>query len=300
MKLIKSVFKNLLPAELINQIRHLRNRNTELGVLRTEVIKYYSELSDGERSEEHDQIVSFVKQYGIATFPYRFIFNYDSSKIKVYRDEDLEMHYVLHDGKRLYFKRSWDEETVRESYNFLSIEQDEQSPHRYLTDEFYVNQGDVVLDIGAAEGNFSLSIVDDASKLYIFEADSEWIEALTATFAPWKDKVQIINKYVSDKNSKTDVTIDDFISIDTDANIIKIDAEGAEKQIIAGADKTIKSNKNLKIAICTYHNQNDELELADLLQGYEFKTPTSNGYMFFLEDKLTAPFLRKVLIRAHY
>jgi hypothetical protein len=35
-------------------------------------------------------------------------------------------------------------------------EQDPDSPHRYLTDSFTIGNDDVLADIGAAEGNFSL------------------------------------------------------------------------------------------------------------------------------------------------
>jgi predicted RNA methylase len=52
---------------------------------------------------------------------------------------------------------------------------------RYTTSVF--NQADdVVADLGAAEGNFSLSIINKVKKIYIFEYDKEWVEALKAPF----------------------------------------------------------------------------------------------------------------------
>lgn len=39
-------------------------------------------------------------------------------------------------------------------YRYILLEQDEKSPHRYLTSEFDVSEGDVVVDVGVAEGNF--------------------------------------------------------------------------------------------------------------------------------------------------
>lgn len=299
MNIVKQIYKSLVPQNLRTRIRLLKNHNTELGVLRKEFIDYYSKIPAEKKSDEINKIVSFVKDNGIATFPYPFIKNYDPSNVEVYKDDVLGMYYVMHEGKRLYFKRSWDEATVRESYNFLLIEQDEQSPHRYLKGEFTVNSGDVVLDIGAAEGNFSLSVVDLVSTLYIFEADSEWIEALSATFAPWNNKVHIINKYVSDNISSKETTVDYVLKDGLKADFIKIDAEGAEKLIVAGAVQTLNFNKSLNVALCTYHKQNDERELTSLMKSYSFNVPLSEGYMFFLEDKLYPPYVRKVLMRAY-
>lgn len=47
----------------------------------------------------------------------------------------------------------------------------------------------MIADIGSAEGNFSLSNIENVKKVYLFESDKEWIEALEATFRPWRDKV---------------------------------------------------------------------------------------------------------------
>jgi 16S rRNA A1518/A1519 N6-dimethyltransferase RsmA/KsgA/DIM1 with predicted DNA glycosylase/AP lyase activity len=48
-----------------------------------------------------------------------------------------------------------------------------------------VAEGDVVVDAGAAEGNFALSVIDKASKVYIIEGDAGWCEALRQTFLPY-------------------------------------------------------------------------------------------------------------------
>lgn len=39
----------------------------------------------------------------------------------------------------------------------------------YLDEDFQVEEGDVVLDVGVAEGNFSMEIIERASKIYLFE-----------------------------------------------------------------------------------------------------------------------------------
>ena len=104
------------------------------------------------------------------------------------------MKYVIQDGKKLYFKKRWSKQRIRRAYSDLSREQDPDSPHRYLSDSFYPEINDEIADIGAAEGNFSLSVIEKVRKIYLIENDPEWTEALNATFAPWKEKVDIIRK----------------------------------------------------------------------------------------------------------
>jgi hypothetical protein len=298
MQLIKTLYKTIVPENFRWKIWNYRTRNSELGILRKDFLEYYENLPVHEKSDEVQEVINFVKRFSIITFPYPFIYSYKISDVKVYRDEKLNLPYVLLNGRRLYYKRSWTESAIQENFNFLSIEQDPRSPHRYLTETFQVSTGDVVADIGAAEGNFGLSVIEKVSKLYIFETDSEWIEALEATFAPWREKVEIVNRYVSDVTTQDNITLDDFLEKRQCINFAKIDTEGAEARVLKGANKELQDNPSLKVAICTYHKQNDQYELAVTLKAAGFDVPYSNGYMFFLEDKQTPPYLRRGLIRA--
>jgi hypothetical protein len=299
MQLIKSIYNAVVSEKLRWKIWIFRNKHVELGTLRKQFLQYYKALPEREKTAEIDEVVNFVQQYGIFTFPYSFTFNYNVKDVEVYRDQELDLPYVLLNGKKLYYKRSWSDLAIKETFNFLSIEQDLQSPHKYLTDTFQVNHGDAVADIGAAEGNFGLSVIEKVSKLYIFEADPDWIEALQATFAQWKDKVHIVNKYVADVTDDDSINLDEYLNDQEPINFLKIDTEGAEARVLKGADKTLEGNPNLKITICTYDKQNDGNDLADILKGHNFNITYSDGYMFFLEDIQTPPFLRRGLIRAY-
>jgi hypothetical protein len=200
----------------------------------------------------------------------------------------------------LYFKRDWDEEQIQKYYNGLLIEQDISSPHRYETAEFHVSEGDVVIDAGVAEGNFALSIVDKVKKLYLFEVDEAWIEVLKITFAPWKDKVIIINKYVSNNNKDNCITLDSFFG-DEQIDFIKADIEGAESQLLDGAKTILSRQTSIKIVLCTYHKHRDADILNRMLIEKGFSAEFSKGYMIFYYeayDKLKPPYLRKGLIKA--
>ena len=92
------------------------------------------------------------------------------------------------------------------------MEQDLRSPHHYL-DSIEEVKGKTFVDVGSAEGFTSLEVIEKASHIYLFEQDTLWIEALNATFEPWKDKVSIIPKYVSNNNSEQEITLDTFFKI---------------------------------------------------------------------------------------
>ena len=40
--------------------------------------------------------------------------------------------------------------------------------------DFEVSADDVAIDIGSAEGNFTLNIIDKIQRAYVIEADPEW------------------------------------------------------------------------------------------------------------------------------
>jgi hypothetical protein len=202
------------------------------------------------------------------------------------------------EGKRLYFKRKWSVARIKKSFHDLTLEQDEMSPHRYLSDSFGVQENDVVADFGAAEGNFTLSIIERINKAYLFEYDPEWIEALEMTFQPWKDKVEIVPKFVSDKNDEKHCSGDVFFK-DKEISFLKIDVDGGERGLLKGFEKTLQQTTNMKIALCTYHQHNDEQEFTALLEKMNYNVTPSRGYMIFHYDKkLKAPFIRRALVRA--
>jgi hypothetical protein len=260
--------------------------------------KYYSSCAEPP-SEEIKSVLGYLNTNPIAVFPYHFQNEYIAGTIEVFYDTVKGMRYVLLDGKKLYFKKKWGKKKIQNLYNLLCKEQDIRSPHRYLTEQFKFEDGEILVDVGAAEGNFALSVVEKASRIILFEADKEWIEPLKATFEPWKDKVEIVNKFVSNITDSVNTKLDDYISAETDRIFLKIDVEGAESKLLAGSSRILSDQKPLKIAICTYHKQNDEKEFNALLTQKGFKTSHSDGFMLFFYDKqMKAPYFRRGLIRA--
>ncbi len=292
------IYKAVIPKFISEKITMYRDAGG-LNTLRKNILKYYSDLPVKSISEEQREILDYLKKHPVKIFPYAFTKKYRSNKIQVYTDEKMQLHYVLHNQKKLFFKRGWTKNDIRNNYKDLLIEQDKQSPHKYLSNEFQININSIIVDVGSAEGSFALDAIDKISKIYLFETDLQWIEALQATFAPWAHKVHIINKFVSGQNDDNNITLDKYFENDEQIDFIKIDVDGAEMELLKGADKILNKKNSLKIAICTYHNQDDEEAFTKILKDTNFKVRPSNGYMiYYYHTEFNPPFLRRGLIRA--
>ena len=288
---LRPLIKKIIRSDIYRNTRNILLKRKVLAFLKNEIIR---DNSDGEKNT----VYTFLEKNPLSMYPYEFIKKYKPESIKVYTDNECGMKYVLHENKRLYFGASLTEKQIRKYYNQCLMEQDIDSPHRYEYSDFKVNVDDVVVDIGVAEGNFALSVVERVKKLYLFETDALWIDALNKTFEPWKDKVVIINKYVSDVNTDKEVSADVFFA-DCDVNFLKIDVEGGEMKVLRGAHTLFTNQNKLKISVCTYHRQDDAKNIDNYLMSNQFLTEFSKGYMICDWDrKLSAPWLRKGLIRA--
>ncbi len=278
-------------------------RNRKLNQIRKKILDYYQQVEV--MDDEIKDALNFLKRLNLFTistssliFPNDFSLKYKNFLFEINFDDDLKMHFVYHQDRKLFFPKSMTLKHIKKYYLSICLEQDVHSPHCYFGNNFNVNEGDVCLDVGAAEGNFSLGIVDKVSKIYLFEADKRWLEPLEATFDPWRNKVEIVNKYVSNNDTNKSVRLDTFFRDKNPVNFIKIDAEGAEEEVLQGAIDLITRNK-IKIAVTTYHNYDDENRLAEFLEKYNFHTQTTNGYMVYRSDpNLSKKYLRRGLIRA--
>jgi predicted RNA methylase len=258
----------------------------------------YMESIVKDLNKEQVEILNNLKSGLNLPYPYIFSTKYKPNDITVYQDKRKKLFYVLYNDKRMFFPKNWGTIDIKSYCTSIFQEQDIDSPHKYETSKFYVSEGDVVVDAGAAEGSFALSVVDKAKELYLFEPDKDWIEPLKATFAPWKNKVSIINNYVSNtyKNGRGGVILDDFFG-GNEINFIKVDIEGAEAQLLKGAEVILSRKTSMKIVLCTYHKHNDADVLNQMLVEKGFHTEFSKGYCFLHLDQFAPPYLRKCLVR---
>jgi hypothetical protein len=297
---LKEAVKWCMPYRIVVHYKTKRKKTEERKRLeeKNEIMDYFLSLNRDKQDVEVLEIIQYFERNPFSIFPYDFTKKYRSDEIEVFVDKSCKMRYVLHDNKRLYFPKHLDSNAVRFIYNHLCIEQDIDSPHRYETPDYTVKEGDVIADIGTAEGNWALNYAEKAGKIYLFECEQMWIEALKKTFEPWKDKVFIINKYVSNVSEGENITLDDFIKNDR-IDFIKADIEGAEIQLLEGAQNVLSTQNNLKLLLCTYHRKDDEIRLKEILESKNFITEYSKRYMLFCLDKeIAPPYIRRGLIRA--
>lgn len=286
-----SVYRILVPKPLR---RIILKRN-----MRLKILGYFRGLPGEEVNEEQKVVVKYLENKPLEIFPYPFTGNYLPEEVVILSDPVNGMKYVMNNGKKLYFRKGWTNSRIRKSWSELMKEQDPESPHRYLTDDFFPSEEDIVADIGAAEGNFSLSVIENIRKVYLFEYDYKWTKALVNTFAPWKEKAVIIPKYVSVYDDSRHISLDTFFRQNSGITFLKIDVDGFEKRVLQGFTGTLQSSIPLKIALCTYHKESDEADFTKLLDKYGFEISVSRGYMInYYDKKIKAPWLRRGLIRA--
>jgi hypothetical protein len=235
---------------------------------------------------------AFIGKYGITSYPHQYSLDYKNRKVSVLVDENSLLPYVWHNEKKLFFpKTRFSHSEIERLYISLITEQDPRSAHRYVNsyDEL---KGKTLLDIGSAEGIFSLDVIDKVEHVYLFEYEEFWQEALKTTFAPWNHKVTIVRHYVSDKSEGIYTTIDDFLKDKTKNQLfLKMDIEGAEQSALRGAIKTLNECPDIQLAVCTYHRQDDPKVISELLSSLGFTYEFTEGVLYWGKR------LNKALIR---
>lgn len=180
--------------------------------------------------------------------------------------------------------------------------------HFYQKDKTKIEKGEILLDIGTAEGLFPLTVVDTCSHIYMVEPSTTFHKCLNKTFSNYLDKVTIFNTAIGNENGMIsfnedsldgmicDVTndsselmsiskVDSLFKNGEKITYLKADIEGFEAEMLKGAEQTIKRNKP-KIAITTYHTQNDPKEIISLITGF---VPEYKYYIKGIYEKTPKP-----------
>lgn len=251
-------------------------------ILKHQYFQLYCRNGDDLKKEEKECIRKILLSMGNRVYFFENMEKYES--MTVYFDELKGLKYIDFFGKKLYLSRkmkTFFDNTGIERVSNLWFEQDESSPHKYFKN---CDVSGVVVDCGACEGNFSLYNIEKIEKLFLVECDEGWVEALKATFEPYKEKVVICNKFLGGRCDKEHITLDELLA-GLEPDYIKMDIEGDEVEVLHGAETLLKNNKNCKWNVCVYHKKNHADEIRKLFRRYNIETKFSEGFINFIYDR---------------
>jgi hypothetical protein len=294
---LQRIWQKLTPNFLLVTVRFIMEPEC-YKTRRKKVLAHFKNVDPQSLPPEIAEALKYLKWHKYYAYPYKWTRKYDNLLPELYWDKANQCFFTMYEGKKMYFSKRYTQDQVIWALRTIFKEQDPSSPHLYLTESFQIDPGCIVIDAGVAEGNFALSAIEKAKLLYIIECEKEWMDALRLTFAPWKEKVIFIEKYLSDSQSDTTTSIDELVSPKPgESYFIKLDIEGFEQKALKGMKKLMASGNHVKMDVCTYHHPNDLIEIESILQSYNLTWQVSDGYiLYFQEDE--EPSFRKVLIRA--
>ena len=285
---------NIEREELVEKFHQVRN--LALSLPADEATNYAEEI-DFLRNADLEDTDSFV-------FPYRIVGSRRDSECSY--DKKRRLPYVVHQGNRLYFCHETSLDKVKKAYlNFVEKEGIlgsgilKKSPHAYVTDNFKVEPGDTIIDVGCSEGLFTLDNIELARRAYVFESQRRWRKPLEATFGRFKDKVTIINKFVGSKTSRTSVRLSDVLTQrdSFERFFVKMDIEGGERDVLDSSRDFLLNNK-VKLVCCVYHRQGDEQYIVPRLKDMGFSVAVSPGYMLVPMGGIRYPYFRHGVVYA--
>ena len=263
---------------------------------------YYKNTDDPEIEE---MVKRIKKTHRLDMFNYDYVDKYDDLSIDIKYDARHKLFYSHHNNHIMYYKKSLNSKRkVTAYYKSLLYDQDIDSPHRYLTEDFSIDGG-VVVDAGVAEGSFIIDNLDKASMFIGIECDEEWLKALELTFEKEieQGKVIIFPQMLGDSASDKMTTIDDLYLRFPGISFVKMDIEGYEQKACKNSLIWLeKSDSDAKMVVCTYHTPEAYDELVEIF-GDHFKIETTRRYMILNSifgkphGYFTPPYVRRGVIR---
>jgi FkbM family methyltransferase len=155
-----------------------------------------------------------------------------------------------------------------------------------------INQNDVFVDIGAYNGDTLLTFLDnykEYKKIICYELDPNNYKELAETSKNFPnietrnnavglnhgEKVAVniqeersVSSRISKKQEDTAQKLIEMVSLDEDIKekitFLKMDVEGAERDILRGASRHIKE-EHPKLAVCIYHRNEDLWKIARII-----------------------------------
>jgi hypothetical protein len=296
---IRTSIARILPDAIKQPVRWAKGR-IQGKRLRAAALAWHRGLPHEQQLLMHEEI-QWIRDHGVAVFPYPWAVNIQHRSITVSRERD-GMPYVSRGGRRLFFPRPWNDAKVSRYYATILLEQYEHSPHRYTLCKSQGRRGSVLFDIGAAEGVWALDNADLARHIVLCEPNLEWHAPLARTFGqlgvPWV----VLDHFVSDVDGQGRSRLDTIAEPWRDAPFaIKMDIEGEEARALQGARSTLQRQRSTLWEICLYHTPADQERLPEFFARNTagiVSLDVSEGFMMFTDERPACePFLRRSLLR---
>ncbi len=274
--------------------KRIKAGNYLLKSFRGTIVDRYKDSKD----KSIQQICAYLQGHDLDMFNGQVRQRYNGDTFDISFDEEKGLLYSAWMGKRIYLSSDIKSEKAAKAYLCgLCREQDDDSPHSYQIPKLNLSRRDVVIDGGAAEGFFSLQIIDKVKKIYLVEGDPNWLEALRHTFEPYKDKTIIIPKWLGDSENERTTTIDG-INKECNVTAVKLDIEGGEGKALIGGEKTFSGKGKMKVILCTYHRTEDAENFYNYFREKGYMAEFSKGYLFADGIEFLKPELRKGVLTA--
>lgn len=189
---------------------------------------------------------------------------------------------------------------------------------KYGSSDVAIDVGDVVLDVGANVGEFAVAAAKMAGKVWCFEPDESCLPALKKNAMQIK-KIHVIPLAVCESSGKAEffqststadsstikpasysevktvdaISLDDFSTKNNISTIdfLKIEAEGAEPEVLKGATKLLSAGRIRKIAIDAgpeRHGLPTGSMVKQILSSYGYIV-TERGYIVFARKMCVKP-----------
>jgi hypothetical protein len=249
---------------------------------------------------EAAEIISFLESNSVEMIPYFYTLEVKDKEVPISKDPETGLHFVSIKGNNIYYPLAMDKETIADSVRVSIMEQDERSPHKYLPNKTMDVSGDIAILCGASDGIYALEIMNKFNKIYLFEANPDWIAPLKKTLHNYLDKVEVVPYFISDQNGPGSITLDTFLENKKGTvNYLQADIEGDELKMLLGGMRLLEQSNNLALSVCCYHTLGQEKELTDCLSGCGYKVSPSKGYLLlWMQYPLRSPYLRRGVLYA--
>lgn len=267
-----------------------------------------SRKTDADFNRLYAQELDFLLNKTLRFVPYETDTPY-FREIETAQDGKGELPYAVVGGKKLFLMQGSHKKEIQKYIAGLMEEQADNSPHLYIDrDDFFLkadhtSERPILIDVGCAEGNFTLEYIGHAREAYLIEGDSRWNEPLKATFAPWAEKVHIVNQFVAEKSDEAakKTSLDDlFAGFHGEKIFLKMDLEGWGLKALQGSANLLKNN-DVYVACACYHSDTEYEDIRKYLEAAhpDYAVWPSEGVCICWFDKaLSYPYFRRGMLRA--